>query len=699
MIPILLFISLCSIVGLAGVDNADVNLLFVDLNKNDYFYDAYVLNAESWAHSMFWLQSEEHIRNMGCLEWQLGEYSSDKYGEQTIAKTYELVSTYGADISFTMGSIPANDINTLQAEKMVEDAIFQQLRVFSDLKNKLEETPGLSYYITDGTRRIGNVSPDAVAKFFRWQPVYRIVVPGKAYEQSRTSNNQYAQIDYVSGVYSGDKLSSYIAFSEEAVSRQNDIWKITQRQLGIQLINSIAMVIIALALVVILLVGAGRKYGDETREIAFMAIDKPWLDLSLCVLAGYEVLTCGAIYVAMSTAWRYGNIRWIYTLCAVLSVFFTLPLLWWLLSFTKYCKAGKWWRHTLIHTLITGICQRLKLFAKSLWSGFPLTMRAVLLGCVLFVVNLICALTYPAGLGLVIALIITAIAVFGLLRYTRKLYLVEQGAKAACGGWYDHAIDVTGGELGSIAASINSISDGINTAVSERMKSERLKTELITNISHDIRTPLTSLITYTDLLKSEGFNSERAPEYLEILIQKSARLKTLTEDLFEASNAASGNIEVHKENLDFADLVRQVLGELDERVRASGLDFRLNLPEHAMIHADGKLLWRVMENLLSNVFKYALKGSRVYIDIVPEQEKNWYKLDIKNISERPLNVDPSELTERFKRGDDARGGDGSGLGLSIAQSFVQSQGGRFELSIDGDLFKATVYLPSASFSS
>jgi len=287
----------------------------------------------------------------------------------------------------------------------------------------------------------------------------------------------------------------------------------------------------------------------------------------------------------------------------------------------------------------------------------------------------------------------TALAVFGLLRYSRKLYLLVQGAKAASGGHYGAHITVTGGELGSIADSINNISDGINVAVAERLKSERFRTELITNISHDIRTPLTSLITYTDLLKSEGLNAEKAPEYLEVLIQKSARLETLTDDLFEASKAASGNIEVHVDNLDLADFVRQILGEIDGRLRGSGLDFRLNLPEHAPVCADGKLLWRVVDNLLSNVFKYAMAGSRVYIDIAMEDES--YRLDIKNVSEHPLNVEPSELLERFKRGDDARSGDGSGLGLAIAQSFVLSQGGRFVLSIDGDLFKASVSLPKS----
>jgi signal transduction histidine kinase len=465
-----------------------------------------------------------------------------------------------------------------------------------------------------------------------------------------------------------------------------------------------------LALMIILMVGAGRKHGGEAgggetgrggsgsgevRKVFFMAIDKPWLDIGLCALVGYEAAICYATYESFLATFWHDYTRWIYALCAALSVLFTLPLLWWLTSFAKRCKAGKWWRYTLIYSFIRWIFDSARRMAKSLWSGFPLTLRVVVLGLILFTVTAVCISIYPSTNALLLCVVFAALAVFGLLRFTQKLYLVQEGAKAASGGQYGEPIAVTGGELGSIAASINSISDGINAAVAERLKSERLRTELITNISHDIRTPLTSLITYTDLLKSEGLQSERAPDYLDILIQKSARLKTLTDDLFEASKAASGNIDVQIGTLDLADLVRQVLGELDERVRASGLDFRLNLSEHAQVNADGRLLWRVIENLMSNVFKYALSGSRVYIDLEPEDE--WYRLDIKNISERPLNVEPSELIERFKRGDEARSSDGSGLGLSIAQSFVQSQGGRFKLSIDGDLFKVSLYLPGSAF--
>jgi hypothetical protein len=315
--------------------------------------------------------------------------------------------------------------------------------------------------------------------------------------------------------------------------------------------------------------------------------------------------------------------------------------------------------------------------------GSSLTLRVVSISVALLLIG---ALHPYVGIPLAV------LAVFLMRLYARDLHLVERGAKAAGNGDYSTPIAVTGGELGSIAASINNISDGINTAVAQRMKSERLKTELITNVSHDIRTPLTSLITYTELLKSEGLDHEKAPEYREILIQKTARLKTLTDDLFEASKAASGNIEVQMESLDMVDFIRQVLGELNRRVEASGLDFRLNLPEHAQVCADGKLMWRVMENLLSNVFKYALPGSRVYLDAV--QEGPLVQIVLKNNSATELNVDPAELTERFKRGDDSRTDGGTGLGLSIVQSFVSAQGGKFTIAIDGDLFKATVCLPS-----
>jgi signal transduction histidine kinase len=453
-------------------------------------------------------------------------------------------------------------------------------------------------------------------------------------------------------------------------------------------------VIIAFAFFIVLLAGAGWKRGNP--DVHFTSFDKIWLDFSLFALILYESAVCYYASYLFRIVWRYRNFTWINILCALFAAFFLLPLLWWFTCLAKRCKAGNFWRHTLLYCIVRGTVIWLVRAFNSLWAGIALTARVAAIGTALFISMALGSILHPTRLALAISLLISVIATLGMLRYANKLNKVERGAKAASGVSRE-TIAVTGGELGSIAASINSISDGIYDAVYERMKSDRLKTELITNISHDIRTPLTSLITYTDLLKNEGLDNARAPEYLDILIQKSARLKNLTDDLFEASKAASGNIDVHLDDIDLADFVRQYFGESDEKVRSSGLDFRLNLPEHAKVRADGKLLWRIADNLLTNAMNYSLSGSRVYVDIVAEivAENEFFRLDIKNISSNPLNVEPAELFERFKRGDESRTGDGSGLGLSIAQSFAQAQGGQLVVSIDGDLFKASMHLRGA----
>ncbi|MES9682110.1 sensor histidine kinase [Gottfriedia acidiceleris] len=221
-----------------------------------------------------------------------------------------------------------------------------------------------------------------------------------------------------------------------------------------------------------------------------------------------------------------------------------------------------------------------------------------------------------------------------------------------------------------------------------------MKTELITNVSHDIRTPLNSIITYVDLLKKEK-DPIKVQEYVEVLDQKSQRLKLLTDDLFEAAKASSGTIPVHLERIDILSLLTQGLGEVNAKVEALDLTFKINHPQNKLyVAADGKLLWRSVENLLSNIFKYALRGSRVYIDI--EDMGNDILLTFKNISAYELNISADELMERFKRGDESRNSQGSGLGLSIAKSLIEIQKGQFSIQVDGDLFKAMIRLPKHS---
>ena len=246
-----------------------------------------------------------------------------------------------------------------------------------------------------------------------------------------------------------------------------------------------------------------------------------------------------------------------------------------------------------------------------------------------------------------------------------------------------------------MAAAVNDLGDGLRHALQEQMKSERMKADLITNVSHDLKTPLTSIINYVDLLKREELHNEKANEYLEVLDQKSQRLKQLTEDLVEASRASSGNVVLDIRRIDVKELLMQTSGEFVERFEARGLQLVENFPQNPQyVDADGRRLWRIIENLFRNVEKYAMPHTRVYLDLIHDGDRVAFSL--KNISENPLNISPEELTERFTRGDESRSTEGSGLGLSIAKDLTEIQQGTFEIYLDGDLFKVTVSFPIAS---
>lgn len=246
------------------------------------------------------------------------------------------------------------------------------------------------------------------------------------------------------------------------------------------------------------------------------------------------------------------------------------------------------------------------------------------------------------------------------------------------------------GVLKELAIYINDIAGGFSNAIKESLKSERLKTELITNVSHDIKTPLTSIINYVDLLKQENIQNEKAKEYIEVLDNKSQRLKKLIEDLVEASKASSGNIKINKEVLNVKELLNQVTGEFEDKFNSRGLNIISKLPEKTVyIKADSRYLYRVLENIYSNVAKYAEENTRVYIDCILEEE-NTVAIYVKNISKDELNISADELMQRFVRGDKSRNTEGSGLGLSIVKSLTELQDGTFNIYLDGDLFKVAI---------
>ena len=652
------------------------DIILVDLNNAEgaYFLDNNIHSAYDAAATLLALRDEGYIRNADNLLWRRpwdGNDNSNRMLEFKGNIDYTGWINYWVD---------ASQYNDPEARKNIENQLVQEvLDEFNRAKREINNTEGLVYYISDGAVTYSNTE-NTSEDFFLSHSAYR-VANGENIQQSHDvghwMHNEF-----------GKDIKIYLAFDEAVINARTAVLRTSQSAYFTCFIQMGIALVLGFAAVIVLLVGAGRKWRDSENAVHYTIFDWIFLDVGVCILGPIVALgIIGSIDgggFLLGYAISPGRVLF---MAAALSIFVGVPVLMWLCSLAKRVKGGAPLKYTLIYWVLS----RLAAFVSSLWAGVPLTAKAVGISLAFFIASTLFAFTYEEEI-IVLAFILSLGVAVLLLRYAKKLHLLEIGARLARDGIYDPPIPVSGGELGKIADSINHVSAGINAAVTERMKSERLKTELITNVSHDIRTPLTSLITYTDLLKNEGLECERAPEYLEVLIQKSQRLKTLTDELFEASKAASGNIDVKLESLNLSDFIKQVLGELDERVQSSGLDFRLNIPENAMVHADGKLLWRVMENLLSNVFKYAQAASRVYIDITDEGKL--CRLDIKNISEYPLNIDPAELTERFKRGDEARSGDGSGLGLSIVQSFVEAQGGRLALTVDGDLFKATIYLNS-----
>lgn len=271
---------------------------------------------------------------------------------------------------------------------------------------------------------------------------------------------------------------------------------------------------------------------------------------------------------------------------------------------------------------------------------------------------------------------------------------IRAGISRIAGGEVDYKIplDHLKGMQREIAEKINTVGEGLDAAVEENMKSERLKTDLITNVSHDIKTPLTSIINYVDLLKRENFEDPKIRGYLDILEAKSQRLKTLTEDVVEASKVSSGNITLECMYLNLVEMVQQTSGEFAEKFEQRNLREILSLPdEPAVIWADGRRMWRILENIYNNVAKYAMEGTRVYGDLKITEKEVVFSL--KNISDQPLNINADELTERFIRGDVSRSTEGSGLGLSIAKNLTELMGGRFEIYLDGDLFRVTIIFP------
>ncbi len=385
------------------------------------------------------------------------------------------------------------------------------------------------------------------------------------------------------------------------------------------------------------------------------------------------------------------------------SILFAIPVLFvidyliatlYLKSIAIHLKLRSLVRSTLVHRALRFVFKPI-VYAFKNSRGMSRTAVLCTAVCgVFFILLLMCDGESEKHIVLVISMLI--LFFIAALLHSAKLKTLTSATEKIAKGDFLHSVDTSRlyGDLRALGNDINRINEGLSKAVKDKMKSERLKTELITNVSHDLKTPLTSIISYVDLLEKEDIESENAKKYIDVLSRQSARLKKLTDDLFEAAMASSGNIKMELSRCDVGVLLNQTAGEFEDRLEGARLSLVINLPsEPVFITADPRRLWRVFENLMGNICKYSQEQTRVYLDL--EKKARIAVIRFKNISRDMLNVSGDELTARFVRGDSSRNTEGSGLGLSIAKSLAELQGGSLDVKIDGDLFAVELIFPLA----
>lgn len=452
---------------------------------------------------------------------------------------------------------------------------------------------------------------------------------------------------------------------------------------------ALVMLILSILLFVFLMSAAGHRDGSDAITPNF--IDRIPFDLFALIIALPGI--CGvALGVEVADRFAFANLLGLLVVFVLLELLLTL----FFMSLATRLKLKNVLKSCLIYRVLSWCWRFIKKMCRALAAlvhGLPLLGRAGFVVAAVLLVEFIfiCATEHSTGAELfgwfIERVLLLALLVY-LLTCVKRL---RTGASKIAQGDMNYSIDTKymHGDLLDHANDLNSIRDGISRAVNERMKSEHFKTELITNVSHDIKTPLTSIVNYVDLLSKENMENEKAQEYIEVLQRQSARLKKLTEDLVEASKASTGNLAVNLERCELGVLLDQTAGEYGEKLSSQGLELILKKPEEPVtVMADGRHLWRILDNLMNNICKYAQPGTRVYLNL--EQKDGKASMTFRNMSKYQLNISGDELMERFVRGDSSRNTEGSGLGLSIARSLAQLQGAQLDLVVDGDLFKVTV---------
>ena len=668
-------------------------------------FEAYWFNWDYLANTNNYLESAE-LQNKVLTAYEnidqvYNFYQSEENIRAGNAIDPEAIEAYKWDILAGLDIVDPDDMGVATEQEMLTDASFWEpyageleakkkqlinegLFQYERLKKELEQTQGLAYIID--SKGVKNSRPQTAVQDDLLKRRVNFTYNKGAISSTLPKMDQFEPLDYAVE----PDFQVIIGFDDAYIAQREVMYQAERREFLWLMSIFVVSLILAAICTLLACVSAGRKKDRE--GVQLLPIDAFWIDAHFLLLLMVETLVVAAIVFFYDQNFPRVDMLMLFAVGAALGLNF-------LLSLVRILKDHSFGERLLFLKLIRKTWQFIKTQFKKITSyyndvmkGSPTVKRFMFWAILLVVLAL--SVQVPL-LGFCSFICIIYLLYLG-GKKAKKYDGILEGLERIKNGEVDYKLTGFDGALGELAEGINAIGDGISLAVSEEVKSQRLKTELLTNVSHDIRTPLTSIITSIDLLKNGNLDPETKQKYLEILENKAHRLKVLTDDLFEAAKASSGNIEVEFQAVDLEMLMTQGLGEMEEELQNSQLEFIAQYPKDLfVVTADGRLLWRVIENLLFNILKYAQKESRVYIEFSKCETEKTGMVVFKNVSAQPLNISPDELMERFKRGDETRNSEGSGLGLAIAKDLMTIQQGELRLEIDGDLFKAAIILPMA----
>ena len=479
----------------------------------------------------------------------------------------------------------------------------------------------------------------------------------------------------------------YVRLQDDYVNKCKQEWIEAKEEFKNGMITISLFFAVGILFFIYLLFVSGKRADDE--DIHFMAIDRLPTEINA---AGLIVSLIGVMLVMVfldeSVAWNEVDYNIVLPIGMIISAGSLLQLAF-LMSLVRTFKSGKLIKKSIMYRILKIFYNKFgNIFSVMKSSTF--TKTSVFYTAALFIYVMISIFMMFATHSIIPTVIMLAAAFLYVLKSLKSADEILKGISELKRGNTNYKIPEQKGIFSEVAEAVNSVGEGMTNAVQVQLKSERMKSELITNVSHDLKTPLTSIINYSDLLCKEKLQPEKANEYADIIRNKSEHLKKITSDLFDISKVQSGSVVVKEEEIDAMLLINQTMGELDGEIKKSDLEFVVKADDNCISIGDGEKLSRVFENIIANAVKYSLKGSRVYVSV--RNTENSVEIEVKNIASYRMDFDDSEITERFVRGDSSRTTEGSGLGLAIAKSYTEACGGTFRIVTDGDLFKCMIGL-------